>query len=255
MNNNQFLSLSNEIMKTNNPLHYELFNFDNNIEYKVFLMVLSVSTMLYKENGLKKQSFSINGFLSRNSYLPRSKLSFEKLETIINGLSKSPFFKKICVHKSLLNPKEKKPEENEEEIIKYTLTNSLKKVVELELSEEYIESTDNKKGGFNKVKLDELKACRDIKATKLKVIISMKPKGYLNLNYLLKVLSVNENLNRCDKIRQIRRAFNGIKLNFEYKHPKNKNDKIKEEHFKFYYDSTQKTESDLKNEELNNLLF
>ncbi|MGG5571401.1 hypothetical protein [Vibrio diazotrophicus] len=255
MNNNQFLALPNEIMNRDNPLHYELFNFNNNIDFKVFLMVLSISTMMYKDNGLKKQSFSINGLLSRNSYLPRSKLNFEKLESIINEFGESPFFKKICVTKSLMNPKTENGLKNEEDIIKHTLTNSLKKVVELELSDEYIKTLNNKKSGFNKVRLDELKSCRDVKATKLKVITLMKPTGYLHLNYLLKVLSIKNNLNRSDKIRQIRRAFNGIKLEFEYKHPKNQNDEIKPEHFRFYYDSTQKTENDLKNEELNNLLF
>lgn len=255
MNNNQFLALPNDIMNRDNLLHYELFNFNNNIDFKVFLMVLSISTMMYKDNGLKKQSFSINGFLSRNSYLPRSKLNFEKLETIINGFGTSLFFKKIRVEKSLLNTKENNIKESVEEKIKHALTNSLNKIIELELSDEYVKSLNNKKGGFNKVRLDELKTCRDIKATKLKIITLMKPTGYLHLNYLLKVLSIKDNLNRSDKIRQIRRAFNGINLEFKYKHPKNQNDEVKPEHFKFYYDAKQKTEYDLKNEELNNILF
>lgn len=255
MNNNQFLALPNEIMNRDSTLHYELFNFNNNIDFKIFLMVLSISTMMYKDNGLKKQSFSINGLLSRNSYLPRSKLNFEKLESIINEFGKLPFFKKVYVEKSLINVESNNMEENQEETIKHKLTNSLNKIVVLELSDEYIKMLDDKKKGFNKIKLSELKACRDIKATKLKVITLMKPTGYLHLNYLLKVLSIKNNLNRSDKIRQIRRAFNGIKLEFEYKHPKNQNDEIKPEHFKFYYDTKQKTEDDLKNEELNNILF
>lgn len=217
MNNNQFLSLSNEIMKTNNPLHYELFNFDNNIEYKVFLMILSISTMLYRNNKMTKQSFSLNGFLSRDSYLPRSKLNFKTLEKIINSFNgKSHFFNHVL---------------------------SENKNVIVELSKQYIDNIN--KNGFNKVKLEDLKSCKDIKATKLKVIVSMKPKGFLNLNYLLKVLSVNDNLNRTDKIRQVRRAFNGIKLNFEYKHPKNQNDEIKPEHFKFYYDTLESKSNDI----------
>ncbi|PAR26846.1 hypothetical protein, partial [Vibrio metoecus] len=124
---------------------------------------------------------------------------------------------------------------------KYVLSEN--KSVIVELSKEYIKNIN--KNGFNKVKLEDLKSCKDIKATKLKVIVSMKPKGFLNLNYLLKVLSVNDNLNRTDKIRQIRRAFNGIKLNFEYKHPKNQNDEIKPEHYKFYYDTLENKSNDI----------
>ncbi|ENO7073331.1 hypothetical protein ACBZ37_003175 [Vibrio cholerae] len=237
MNNSQFLALPNEIMKSDNPLHYEFFNFNNNIDFKVFLMILSISTMLYKDNGLKKQTFTLNGLLSRDTYLPRSKLNFEKLESIINNLNPSPFFKSIIVKKSLLNPT-KNTEENEEEVIKHTLTNSLNKCVELELSDEYLDLINNKKNGFNKIKLEELKSCREIKATKLKVITMMKPKGYLHLNYLLKVLSINCNLNRTDKIRQIKRAFNGINIEFEYKHPKrDKKKEMKPEYYKFHYDT------------------
>ncbi|GIA46609.1 hypothetical protein FXE71_06745 [Vibrio cholerae] len=237
MNNNQFLALPNEIMKSDNPLHYEFFNFKNNIDFKVFLMILSISTMLYKDNGLRKQTFTLNGILSRDTYLPRSKLNFEKLESIINNLNLSPFFKSIIVNKSLLNPTNN-TEENEEEAIKYALTNSLNKSVELELSDEYLNLINNKNNGFNKIKLEELKSCREAKATKLKVITMMKPKGYLHLNYLLKVLSINCNLNRTDKIRQIKRAFNGINIEFEYKHPKrNKKNEIKPEYYKFHYDT------------------
>ncbi len=237
MNNNQFLALPNEIMKSDNPLHYEFFNFNNNIDFKVFLMILSISTMLYKDNGFKKQTFTLNGLLSRDTYLPRSKLNFEKLESIINNLKLSPFFKSIIVNKSLLNPINN-TEEHEEEAIKYSLTNSLNKYVELELSDEYLNLINNKNNGFNKIKLEELKSCREVKATKLKVITMMKPKGYLHLNYLLKVLSINCNLNRTDKIRQIKRAFNGINIEFEYKHPKrDKKKEMKPEYYKFHYNT------------------
>jgi len=217
MKNNQFLALSNEIMKTSNPLHYELFNFDNNIEFKVFLMVLSVSTMLYRKNGMSSQKFKLGGLLGRDSYLPRSKLNYQSLEKLINKLNnKRRFFD--CVL-------------------------SEDKSVFLRLSKEYMNNINNT--GFNKINLEDLKTCKDIKATKLKVIISIRQKGYLHLNYLFKILSIKSDLNRSDRIRQVKRAFNGIKLNFEYKHPKNQNDEIKPEHFIFYYDSKNENQEGL----------
>ncbi|WP_421854665.1 hypothetical protein [Marinomonas sp.] len=208
MNELIFLSLTKEIMKPKNELHKYLFDFEDNVRFKVFLAILSISTTIYKKNKVDHiQIFSIDGLLGVNSFLPRSgKLTFNTIEDIINSL-KSPFFETISVDK---------------------------KLVSFKLSYKYI-SEMNKNTGFNKIELKKLKSCRDIKATKLALIIENHKKGYLHLNYLLDVLKVPDKKQRKERIKQIKNAFKSINVDFEYKYPANQNAPVLEEHYKFYY--------------------
>lgn len=203
-----FLALTNEIMKPKNNLHKYLFDFDDNVSFKVFLAILSLSTTIYKKNKRDNiQTFSIAGILGKDSFLPRSSiLNFEIIENIINSL-KSPFFEVISVDN---------------------------KLVSFKLSREYIKEM-NRNTGFKKIELMKLKSCRDIKATKLALIVENNKTGYLHLNYLLDVLKVPEKKMRKERIKQIKNAFKSINVKCEYKYPVNQNSPVLEEHYKFYY--------------------
>ncbi|REG84399.1 hypothetical protein [Marinomonas pollencensis] len=208
MNELIFLPLTKEIMKPKNELHKYLFDFEDNVKFKVFLAILSISTIIYRKNKVDYiQTFTIDGLLGKNSFLPRSgKLTFNTIEEIINSLE-SPFFDTISVNN---------------------------KLVSFKLSYQYIREM-RKNTGFNKIELKKLKSCRDIKATKLALIIENHKKGYLHLNYLLDVLKVPEKKQRKERIRQIKNAFKSINVDFEYKYPVNQNAEVLEEHYKFHY--------------------
>ena len=92
-----------------------------------------------------------------------------------------------------------------------------------------------KKSGFNKLELKTLKSIKDIRTTKLAMILAMKPKGYLDVNYLFKVLDLYKIERRDRRIFKIKQAFKSLNIDVEYKYPKNKNSPVLEEHYKFYY--------------------
>ncbi|MGR6779789.1 hypothetical protein ACU5B6_09180 [Moritella viscosa] len=210
INTNLFLALPNEIMNTKHPLHYELLNFDTNIKLKVFLAILAKSTMIYKTTKKRGiQTFSIKGLLGRNSFIPRSKaVNHKKLLEIINNFN-SPFFKVLS-----LDDKE----------------------IQFELSLVYKKTLMS---GFSNINLMDLKQHKDLKTTKLAIITSIYPNGYFYLNYLLDFLNVNKELDRYEKIRQIKKAFKKLKelelLTWEYKHPVNQMVEELPEHYKFHY--------------------
>jgi hypothetical protein len=232
MNNQKyFMAVPNEIMNTKHPLHYELLNFDTNIELKVFIAVLAKATMIFKANKNKGiQTFSTVGFLGDNSFLPKS-INLKKLTSIIQNME-TTFFD--------------------------TLTINLK-TVSFELSNYYKKSTIKK--GFSKVNLMSLKSYRFLKITKLAILTEINPKGYLPLNYLLKVLNVNPKLSRTGRIREIKQAFKSLEelglLNWKYKHPVNKNaEEVPEEvpeDYKFHYETinieTEKTAETVRDDE------
>lgn len=212
INNKVFLAVPNEIMNTNHPLHYELLNFDTNIELKLFIAILAKSTMIYKTNKQKGiQTFSIKGFLSDNSFIPRKSLNQEKLLEIVNNLN-TPFFDILVLNDKALS---------------------------FELSAKYIRTL---KSGFTNINLMDLKKYKDLKTTKLAILTtiypstSKNPKPYFSLNYLLKYLAINKNLPRTEKIRQIKKAFSKLdNIEFEYKHPVNQNAEELPEYYKFHY--------------------
>lgn len=175
-----FLRLPNEIMSVKHQLHYELFNFDTNKELKVFVAILAYATTIFLKNNKKgKQTFSTVGFLADNRFLPNT-IKYPELEKIINNF-KTPFFDILFI-------------EN--------------KQVSFKLSDVYISSTLKK--GFQKINLMSLKSTLSLKATKLAILTTIKPNAYLGLNYLFKVLKVNPNLRRVDRIREIKTAFKSL---------------------------------------------
>lgn len=213
MNNQKyFMAVPNDIMNTKHPLHYELLNFDTNIELKIFIAILAKSTMIYKTNKKKGiQTFSIKGFLSDNSFIPRKSLNQDKLLEIINNFN-NKFFNVLLLKN---------------------------KQIEFELSSQYIKTL---KSGFTNINLMDLKKYKDIKTTKLAILTtiypstSKNPKPYFSLNYLFKYLAINKNLKRFEKIRQIKKAFSKLdNIEFEYKHPVNQNAEELPEHYKFHY--------------------
>lgn len=204
--NELFIGIPNEIMNTKHNLHYELLNFKTNMELKVFLTVLAKATMIFKANkSTEQQTFSTVGFLSDDSFLPKN-LTLKKLTNIIENMN-SPFFEHLEINH---------------------------KTVCFKLSNEYTKSVLKK--GFSKINLMSLKHHKDLKTTKLAVLTMMKPNGYLSLNYLFKALKVNPNLPRTGRIREIKKAFKKLDfLEWEYKHPVNKNVEVLAGHYKFHY--------------------
>jgi len=205
------------------PLHYELLNFDENIELKVFIAVLTKATMIFKVNKNKDiQTFSTVGLLGDNSFLPKS-INLKKLTSIIQNMENQSFD---------------------------TLTINLK-TVSFELSNVYKKATI--KNGFSKVNLMSLKSLRFLKITKLAILTEINPKGYLPLNYLLKVLNVNQKLSRTGRIREIKQAFKSLEelglLDWEYIYPVNKNVKISPDDYKFHYKATIKNNDTIKEDE------
>lgn len=209
------MAVPNDIMNTKHPLHYELLNFDTNIELKLFIALLAKSTMIYKANKQKGiQTFSIQGILGKDSFIPRSKsVNHDKLLEIVNNLN-TPFFNVLVLDD---------------------------KTVSFELSAKYIRTL---KSGFTNLNLMDLKKHKDIKTTKLAILTTIypsttkNPKPYFSLNYLLKYLAINKNLPRTEKIRQIKKAFSKLEnIEFEYKHPVNQNVETMPEHYKFFYET------------------
>ncbi|WP_428095696.1 hypothetical protein [Candidatus Thioglobus sp.] len=222
-----FMAVPNEIMSTKHPLHYELLNFDTNIELKVFITVLATATMIFKANKNKGiQTFSTVGFLGDNSFLPKS-INLKKLTSIIQNME-TPFFDTLTINH---------------------------KTVSFKISDTYKKSVTKK--GFSQVNLMALKSHKDLKTTKLAILTKINPKGYLSLNYLLKVLNVNQKLSRTGRIREIKQAFKNLEklglLNWEYKYPVNKNVEVLPEHYKFHYETinneTAKTEETVRDDE------
>lgn len=211
INSKVFLAIPNEIMNTKHDLHKHLLNFDSNIELKIFLAILAKASMLYKSNKPKGiQTFSIKGFLSNNSFIPRKSLTKEKLTDIINKMNSS-FFKVLFLRDDLLS---------------------------YQLSAKY---TNTFKSGFQKVNLMSLKSHKDVKTTKLAVLTAIHPSGYLNLNYVLERLKVNKKIPRTAQILQVKKAFSKLEnIEFEYKYPVNKNVKELPEHYKFHYKTISK---------------
>jgi len=216
--NNPFLAVPHDIMKTKHPLHSELINFDRNIELKVFITVLATATKIFKANKKNgKQTFSTIGLLGDDSVLPGS-LKLAQFKKIINDMN-SPFFEHLVF-------------EN--------------KQIEFQLSNTYIRST--LKRGFSKVDLMTLKSLQDVKTTKLAILTMICPsskikdnnKKYLNLNYLLKILDVSKNMDRTDQIRAIKNPFKTLEklnlLTWKYIYPKKKSDKKLPEHYKFHFE-------------------
>lgn len=219
MNNKYFMAVPNDIMNTNHSLHYELLNFDTNIELKLFISILAQATMIFRVNKNKKgiQTFLISGILGKDSFIPRSKnMNHKKVLEIINHLN-SPFFDILSLSD---------------------------KTISFQLSAKYIKTL---KSGFTNVNLMDLKKYKSLKATKLAILTTIYPSGYLSLNYLFKYLKVRAELPRTEKIRQIKTAFDNLDVEWEYKHPATKGDKELPEHYKFHY-KTIKPESDIKSE-------
>lgn len=205
---NYKLNLQNEIIMKNHILHRELFKIDNNLEFKVFLAVLTMSTMICKKNKEfeKEQTFSLKGFMSKKSFLPRNKLSKEKIGEIVNNFEMQAFFDKLVC---------------EEETITF------------KISDEYRKTFKSK--GFQKIDLMKLKSCRSINTTKIALLTQIQPRGYYYLNYLSVLLHLND-LDRPAKIRAIKRAFAKIEgITFAYIYPKNGETRTKD-HFRFVYE-------------------
>lgn len=205
---NYKLQLQNEIIMKKNILHRELFKIDNNLEFKVFLAVLTMSTMICKKNKefKKEQTFSLKGFMSKKSFLPRNKLSKEKIGDIVNDFEMHAFFDKLVC---------------EEETITF------------KISDEYRKTFKSK--GFQKIDLMKLKGCRSINTTKIALLTQIQPKGYYYLNYLSVLLHLDD-LDRPAKIRAIKRAFAKIEgITFAYIYPKNGETRTKD-HFRFVYE-------------------
>ena len=209
----EYLTIPHELMNRKNPLHYALFNFDNNAEMKLFITILAYSTMIYRST--KKpvnHHFKLKGFLGNNSILNRRDLTNKKINLFIQKLD-STFFEEIKV-------------EANEVIFKFS--NQYKRAI---------------KSGFNKIDLDTLKSIKDVRATKLSILTQMKTDGYLDLYYLFKVLDLNEIKRRDHKVAKIKSAFSKLKnVEYTYKHPKNQNAEKLDEHYKFHYKTLIDTE-------------
>lgn len=211
----KYFSGPRQLMNRNNELHYALFDFNTNIEMKVFIAILANATMIYRTNNTERtQTFSLDGYLSSDSFLPRSSLNFETLQNMINNFESTLFFEMLRA-------------EN--------------KVVVFKLSSEYKDMINY--NSFNKIDLSSLKSVRDIRSTKLFILTQLAPTGFLALNYLLRVLNLNEIKTRKDKIAKIKKAFKNIDIEATYKYPKNKHSAT-DEHYKFYYNNVK--EDDLK---------
>ncbi|WP_341852400.1 hypothetical protein [Vibrio vulnificus] len=202
----EYLTIPNEIMNRKNPLHYALFDFKNNAEFKLFITILAYSTMIYRTT--KKESehyFSVKGFLGENSIITRNNMTAKKIIIFVNKLE-SPFFENIEVIASEIH---------------FKLSSKYKK--------------DLKSNGFEKINMIDLKPISDIRSSKLLVLTEIKKEGYFDYYYLCKVLDLNGIKRRDNKIAKIKKAFKNIEVEFEYKHPKNQNEKREEEHYKFFY--------------------
>lgn len=208
----EYFTIARELMNRENKLHYELFNFNYNHDIKLFVAILSNATMIYKNNKTKESylSFSLKNFFAGDSYLCRATLSFVYIEKFLraNEITMSNFF----------------------DFIDYDLEN---KTISFTFTDLYIKTM--KKSGFNKLELKTLKSIKDIRTTKLAMILAMKPKGYLDVNYLFKVLDLYKIERRDRRIFKIKQAFKSLNVDIEYKYPKNKNSPVLEEHYKFYY--------------------
>ena len=208
----EYFTIARELMNRDNKLHYELFDFKQNHDIKLFVAILSNATMIYKNNKTDENylTFSLKNFFASDSYLCRATLSFIYIEKFLrtNEIIMSKFF----------------------DFIDYDLEN---KTISFTFTENYIKTM--KKSGFNKLELKTLKSIKDIRTTKLAMILSMKPKGYLDVNYLFKVLDLYKIERRDRRIFKIKQAFKSLNVDVEYKYPKNKNSPVLEEHYKFYY--------------------
>ncbi|MCG9613090.1 hypothetical protein L1D41_25970 [Vibrio harveyi] len=205
----EYLTIPNEIMNRKNPLHYALFDFKNNVEFKLFVTILAYSTMIYRTT--KKESehyFSVKGFLGENSIITRNNMTAKKIIIFVNKLQ-SPFFDNIEV---------------------------IANEIHFKLSSKY--KKDLRNNGFEKINLIDLKSIADIRSSKLSVLTEIKKEGYFDYYYLCKVLDLNGIKRRDNRIAKIKKAFKNIEVEFEYKHPKNQNEKREEEHYKFFYSKT-----------------
>jgi hypothetical protein len=77
------------------------------------------------------------------------------------------------------------------------------------------------------------------------ILTKIKPSGYLDLHYLFKVLDLNTIKRRDNKIAKIKKSFKSINVEAEYKHPANQNQKATEDHYKFYYDTSERDLSNI----------
>ncbi|MGR6778516.1 hypothetical protein ACU5B6_13095 [Moritella viscosa] len=202
----EYLTIPHELMNRKNPLHYALFNFDNNSEMKLFITILAYSTMIYRSTKkTENHHFKLKGFLGNDSVLNRRDLTHKKINLFIQKLDSS-FFEEIKV-------------EANEVIFKFS--RQYKKAI---------------KSGFNKIDLNTLKSIKDVRATKLTILTQMKTDGYFDLYYLFKVLELNEIKRRDHKIAKIKSAFSKLKnIEYSYKHPKNQNAEKLDDHYKFHY--------------------
>jgi hypothetical protein len=209
----KYFTAPHELMNRKNPLHYALFDFKNTADMKIFITLVAYSTMIYRTSkSNKKHTFSLKGFLSDDSVLPRKNISIESILRFIKKLD-SPFFEEIT---------------------------STGGEVYFKLSKQYKKAI---KSGFNKIDLNELKGITHIRATKLKILTLMKPDGYFDLYYLFKVLDLNGIKRRDNRIAKIHIAFETLNIIPDYKHPfydaENPNKlKKSDEYYKFHYKTT-----------------
>lgn len=206
---NYFLTIPNEVLMTNHKLHYEMFKINDNLELKIFLAVLAMSSMIAKSNKEfdKSQTFPLKGFLSRDSFIPSKNTTKKQLEEIINNFEMRKIFDELS---------------------------STDGVVSFTFSKDYQSALKSK--GFQKVDLMKIRGYKDVNTTKIAILQIMKPKGYFYLNYLIKLLNLPDELQRASKIRAIKRAFSKVNgITFSYVYPKKGEAKTKY-HYRFNYE-------------------
>lgn len=208
MTNQTILRIPNDAI--NNPkcsIFRDLLEFENNQTLKAFYYILQEASQNFLNNKTANGLINFKGMRSRNGFLFIKNHTIKEIGQLLKNIDKSAIFSTFEV---------------------------LKDGVAYELSNEYIRGI-NPQNGFTSIDLMALKDCKHINKTKLKILTTLRPRGYFDLNFLIKVLNI-KNGHRSSKIRTIKEAFKSLNINVRYSHPSNQNADILPEHFRFSYD-------------------
>lgn len=211
----KYIALASNIIEKRNELFYELFEYNNVNDFKLFLYLVSKATIIAKINlkekkmSLDKESnFELDSDIFTSEFLSNSSVSHKYIEKFIKN-TESKYFKSISI-------KNKK--------------------VFFELSKKYIsELKGSKSYSFDFEEIKDIK--RNVRAAKLKFLVCLyKKSGFFHSNFLFKVLDLNSINLKKNKIKKIREAFKEINIEYNYNSAVNHHDKKNNENYgKFEY--------------------
>ncbi len=204
----KYITIPKQLIQEKDTLHYKLFDFSEINQFKLFLFILAKATMMYKANKMECiQHFEVRDILKDNSVISRKSVTYERIETFVDGLN-TPFFETISYQD---------------------------KKIFFRFSDTYLELMKESKGGYQ-IDFNELIGIRNIRAAKLKCLIFLyKTSGFFHLYYLFKILDLNKISRRDRKINKIKHCFDSLAIRFDYKYPVNQYVKRKEQDYRFYY--------------------